>query len=665
MSNKSYKIYSKNITLILIFFLLNSAFSEDQDNNLGQSPILYPSVLSLQNKGIVVVQTDGIHFYDFNKVEEEPKKIKFETPITSERENEKISMGQFPEKEGGFIVIFVREKIYLMQSSGNLLKEELLPEMTSLENIKIIPYKEEENNLLYIISYKTASKQFGFNYYKFDLIHKKNSLIKIKILDMLKNPGKINTSNANIFGSSCLFMKNLVDEDVFTCFLGVAFPAEIQVRTFSIKNDEFEEKNNYKYLIGQYEIENFNLISAIPNEQKDSSIIYFYKNKILSKINFDFVKGLSSPNTVKIDVNLPDEYWKLESEIMKESKESIFSSRLYWANCKSYMIFFNSNFSLTNKGFISHDNKCANLLSYSKFFKDNKYSLNVDSLNNNKILVRKKRSLAGSAATVPEKCKQDSTGYSDESISFNLCLLCDNSNGYYRVYDPNKTIYDNGKGFVQCFNESTKKNFYLDKSESSTDQTKWVYKPCYETCESCNEGGDAYDHKCESCALRYKFFTDSESGKKLCEAECSYAYYYTYPLEYYECTETNTCPDEARYLVPAIKKCVRDCKDEEGYTYKYGGKCYASCEAANAEDDDSEGAEENTCRDKTGVDAPRCVVTYNSINSDDFITAEGILTKAQTYAVDFANTLTHIDYYNNTDAVFLIYKDETCFKILN
>ena len=632
---------------------------------MDKSQIFYPSVLSLLNKGIVVVQTDGIHFYDSNKVEEESKQIKFERPITTDKENEKISMSQFPEKEGGFILILVKEKLYLIQSSGYILKEENLPEMTSLENIKIIPYKEEENNLLYIISYKTNSKQFGFNYYKFDLINKKNLLLKIKILDNLKNPLKINNSNADIFGSSCLFMKNLENENVFSCFLGVGFPAEIQARMFSIKNDEFEEKNSYKYLIGHYEIENFNLISAIPNEQKDSAIIYFYKNKILTKIDFDFVKGLSSPSAVTIDVNLPDEYWKLESEIMKESKESIFSSRLYWTNCKSYLIFLNSNFSLVNKGFISHDNKCANLLSYSNFFKENQYSLNVDSLNNNKILVRQKRSLAGSAVTVPEKCKQDSTdGYSDESISFNLCLLCDNDKGYYRVYDPNKTIYDNGKGFVQCFNESTKKNFYLDKSESGSDKTKWVYKPCYETCETCNTTGDAYDHKCETCALRYKFFTDSESGKKLCEAECSYAYYYTIPLEYYECTETNSCPDEAPYLVPAIKKCVPNCLNEEGYTFRYAGNCYASCEAAKAEDDNSIGAEVNTCRDKTGVDAPRCVATYSSINSDDFITSEGIRTKAQTYAKEFANTLTHIDYYNNSDAILIIYKDPTCITEL-
>ena len=107
------------------------------------------------------------------------------------------------------------------------------------------------------------------------------------------------------------------------------FP-EIQVRIFSIKDNLFEEKNNYRYLIGQYEIENFNLISTILNEDKNSAIVYYYKNDILYKIDFDFSKGLSSPNIVTNNINLTDELWKDEADIMHESKESLFSSRLYW-----------------------------------------------------------------------------------------------------------------------------------------------------------------------------------------------------------------------------------------------------------------------------------------------------------------------------------------------
>ena len=651
--------HNQNICLFFLFLSINLLFPGKAENIIDESPTLYPSVLSLENKCIVSVQTDGIHFYDSNKVEEESKKIKFEYEIKTEKENEKISMSQFPEKEGGYILIIVKEKIYIMQSNGFLINKENLPELAPVENIKLIPYKEVENNLLYLVSYKTVSKNFGFNYYKFDLINKKNSLINSKIVDIFSNPGKIINKNNDILGADCLFMKNeLKNEDIFTCFLGISFPFEIVTKGFILNNEMFEEKINYRYLIGQYEIDNFNLIASISNIEKDSAIIYYNKNKILSQINFDFIRGLTNPITVKTYINLNDEFWEEESKKLHETKEFIYSSRLYWAYCKSYLIFFNSNFTLINKGFISFDNKCVNLLSYSKFFKDNDYALTVDNIHNDKILLKRKRKLddTSSLITVPEKCKQDG-GYNAESISFNLCLMCDNDKGYYKVHDPSNTIYGNGNNFVQCFNETTKKNFFLNNTDP--DSSKWEYCPCYETCETCEKGGNAYEHNCLTCSLRYKKFNDS--NKELCEAECSFAYYYTYPLEYYECTETNSCPDEAPYLVKALRKCVRDCKDETGYEWNYAGNCVSDCDSENAEEDPEV---EKTCKDKTGVDAPRCVVTYNTINSEKFITSDGIKSIAETYAKSFKDTLTHINYYNNSDATLIIYKDETCIDEL-
>ena len=664
MSNHSYKSYKKNIMQFILFILINFALSQNADKNLDNSHILYPSVLSLQNQGFVVVQIDGIHFYDSNKEEEESKNIKFDIPIKSEKENEKISIVQFPEKEGGYILIFVCEKIYIIQENGNLIKEVKLSELDLVENIKLIPYKKEGNYLLYIITFKNSENFLCFNYYKYDFINKENILIKKKVLNPLKHSGSLIASKNNILGEKCLFMKNTIkNEDIFTCFFGLGFPAEIQARIFSEKNDNFEEINNFKYLIGQYEIENFNLITAIPNDEKNEVIIYFSKNSILSNIEFNFIKGFYSSSKVKPHVNLTDESWDYEAKQLDETKESIFSSRLYLAYCKSYLIFFNSKFSLTYNGFISHDNKCANLLPYFNFFEENKYSMVVENLNNN-ILVQKKRKLAPTSTIVPEKCDSASGGYSEESLIYNLCLRCNNNKDYYKVFDEDESIYGNGKHFIQCFNETTKKNFYLNKSEDASDKTKWVYKPCYETCETCEDGGNAYDHNCSTCALRYKFFNDN--GKKLCEAECSYAYYYTIPLGYYECTETNSCPEGSTYLVPKLRKCVPKCEDEQGYEWTYAGKCYSSCSEANAEPVDTSASPSNkNCRDKTGVNAPRCAVTYESFDSDKFITPEGIKSNAQTYAKDFASTSTHINSYNNSNAMLVIYRDYTCITELN
>ena len=168
MSNHSYKSYKKIIMQFILLILINFALSQNTENNSEKSPILYPSVLSLQNQGFVVVQTDGIHFYDSNKEEEESKSIKFDIPIKSEKENDKISIVQFPEKEGGYILILVGEKIYIMQKNGNLLKEVKLEELNLVENIKLVPYKEEGNYLLYIITFKNSEKLLCFNYYKYE-----------------------------------------------------------------------------------------------------------------------------------------------------------------------------------------------------------------------------------------------------------------------------------------------------------------------------------------------------------------------------------------------------------------------------------------------------------------------------------------------------------------
>ena len=214
---------------------------------------IYPSVLSLKNGGLVLVQSDGIHFFDSNKEEIISKKIKFEIPILSQSENEKISICQFSDKEKGYILIIVRNIIYFFQEDYTIIEYINLFELSDMQNIKLIPYKIKDNHLLYIISYnnKNTKNNFSFNYYQFNLKNKKNFLIKTKNIYPLKNIAEFKTHE--ILGESyCLFMDNsLKNEDIFLCFFGVEFPTQIQAKGFLIKNELMEEKCNYKYLIGK------------------------------------------------------------------------------------------------------------------------------------------------------------------------------------------------------------------------------------------------------------------------------------------------------------------------------------------------------------------------------------------------------------------------------
>ena len=654
--------YSLNTTIIFFLFLLQLVSNESL-NNFSIEETIYPSVLSLHNDGFVVIQKDGIHFYDSNKAEDDSKKIIFEKSITSKEANEKISMSQFPEKEGSYIIIIVLYKIYFFQKNGILLNEINMKEMSSVENIKVIPYKEENNYLFYFISYKNKndSKKFFLSYYKYDLINKMNIMIETKQIESIK--ASFWSKSYDIFGFSCILMRNNeTNEDIISCFYGAGFPAEIQAIIFSINNRLIKEKHNYKYLIGNYEIVDFNIITAIPNFEKEKAIVYYTKNNILSKINFNVKNGLYDNGIISPEVELPNQFWKEESEKYNEPKESLFSSRLFWAYCKSYLIFFNKNFTKFNSGFISHDNACASLLSYSKFFKDKNYSLTIESINMNKILIRKKRKLSLSKGKIPESCKQSEDGYSPESLNYGLCLICNSDYNYYKVLDPNNSLYDNNQGFIKCFNESNKNHFYLD---TITDPLNPIYKPCYETCSSCEEGGDAFNNKCTKCALKYKLvINDQNPDIKNCEAMCPFADYYRTFLGYYECTETNSCPSEAPYLLdtPELKRCFKDC-EESGFLYSYAGKCYTNCSQANAVIDSEI---DKTCKDPEPTLDQRCFLSFNNIDSvDKFMTSEGVQSCALTYAKDFYDTTTHVNYYNNSNAIMVIYKDQTCIEELN
>ena len=234
----------------------------EKSSDTSKEEIIYPSVISLNNEGLVVIQSDGIHFFDSNKEEDISKTIKFEKPILSQEDNERISICQFSENEGGYIIIYINDKIYFFKKSGNIIKNMNIKETDkNARNIKLIPYKEEKNKLFYIISYKTKNSKnnFFFNYYKFDLMKKINSLITTKNIESIKKTFDFKSNE--IFGDNCLFMRNtFINKDIFSCFFGIGFPAEIQVRTFSIENELIKENNYYKNLIGNYEINNFNLI---------------------------------------------------------------------------------------------------------------------------------------------------------------------------------------------------------------------------------------------------------------------------------------------------------------------------------------------------------------------------------------------------------------------
>jgi hypothetical protein len=157
-----------------------------------------------------------------------------------------------------------------------------------------------------------------------------------------------------------------------------------------------------------------------------------------------------------------------------------------------------------------------------------------------------------------EKCKKSSK----ESSKYDLCTECNNEKGFFEAELPN-----NNNGFKECYNNNTKPiNFYFDFDKK--------YKICYETCLTCDKGGDEFTNNCILCDKSHIKRPETE-GTTNCVTQCTNPYYYTHYGQY-KCSNTSYCPKEFNLYIKELNKCTDDC-NRENYKYQYGGNCVNQC----------------------------------------------------------------------------------------
>ena len=165
----------------------------------------------------------------------------------------------------------------------------------------------------------------------------------------------------------------------------------------------------------------------------------------------------------------------------------------------------------------------------------------------------------------PKKC----SSYNNISKKLNLCIKCNENFGYYPVcFYPNDDKSCLTK-YKECFNEDTKLiNYYFNKE-------KRQYEPCYETCNTCNYGGNEEINNCTSCDNN-GIFRPETNGTTNCVKKCRYKYYFT-SYGQYKCTENEQCPIEANLLIKEKNKCIENCILDDKYKFQYDGKCLTKC----------------------------------------------------------------------------------------
>ena len=240
----------------------------------------------------------------------------------------------------------------------------------------------------------------------------------------------------------------------------------------------------------------------------------------------------------------------------------------------------------------------------------------------------------------------------ENSVIQNLCITCNNIKGYYYLNENSLNEQEQGNRYIDCVNNETKpNNFYFNEENED-------YRPCYETCETCEIGGDYDNNNCKTCRKSYIFKPDITSTTN-CVIKCQFYYFYTIS-EQYKCSENFYCPSNNILLIPEKGKCINDCKKDDIYKYQYDTKCLNEC-PNNTEKDNNN----YICKDKNTNDYKLTETKHIFFNEN--ITNNEINNFVKYYANNFNYTDKHISSLesNNVSIIFFKYNNSDIISNLS
>jgi len=150
-----------------------------------------------------------------------------------------------------------------------------------------------------------------------------------------------------------------------------------------------------------------------------------------------------------------------------------------------------------------------------------------------------------------------------ESLNKNLCISCNNEEGYY----PIDNEINNVNNFIKCY--KSPEGYYFDNVEL-------LYKKCYISCKTCDIGGSDSYHNCVECNDNYIYQIQFSDYKNCYDNynNCPYYYFDTAEDKYY-CTYNSACEGIYNKLIIETKECIDEC--DKRSKYKYRNQCYPEC----------------------------------------------------------------------------------------
>ena len=604
-------------------YIITFYFIKSNENVINEPSLISYHLLDDKN---VLITKNKIYFYN-----RDMKKTSEFNLLKNNDNNKSILVSQYSDDR--YILILIKNILHIFDSNDNFLNSLFIETSNEWQYSDITPYKTYGNNLYFIIT-SIGSNSFILNKCNYNLINKEIEITKRNVSS---------SRNQNISGINCLFMQSDTNyiNNTFTCFY-IEYKNIIS-RSFSPENN-FIELINLKYIknIANINCTKFHMIVRT-NENKQKALIYIVLNGIPFWLTFDFMNKFSEIHQINLNNFSVLENYDHKILYFKETKEFLVISQNI--NCELLITIFDDNFKLKSKRIHSFsNNNCSNNILYSVSFDGKDYQIKSEKgakKSNELTSLYNKRYLEYDNI----KCQT----MDEESSKYDLCTSCNNGDNYYEAeFDggttENITIPE---GMVECYSNETKpNNFYFDSNDRK-------FKLCYETCETCDKGGDGEENNCLTCAVNHMKRPDTSDSNN-CVTKCIYSYYYT-PYGYYKCNNSSNCPKDANLYIEDLKKCTDDCRKEKGYENQYGGQCYKDCPLYTT-------AINNICQD---INIDSCTKTETQIDLETFLTGDGVNINAKTYSKEFNYTNKHVSLFYNNIYSILIYKDTNCINELN
>ena len=238
--------------------------------------------------------------------------------------------------------------------------------------------------------------------------------------------------------------------------------------------------------------------------------------------------------------------------------------------CKSNYIFYNDLINISN---------CYEICIYFYYFDEsNNFHCSRTCPDEYKLIKEKKKCI--------NQCKNDDI-YINE---YNNTCFQNCPHGTYELED----IEDN-----KCYDKAID-GYYLDLNDEKI-------KKCYETCSTCNKGGNSTNNNCLECKTNYIAYNNSMNITN-CYEKCE-KYYYIDELELYHCVDT--CPIKYNKLILNSGRCLDNCKNDDNYPYEYKNNCYNDCPNGTIKDKVS-----YICNDITNIKNIQSTIVIKTYEKD-------------------------------------------------